>query len=59
MERPFQESSHAFGLVTAGEQAVGEVAFEEHALAERGLARPVHGLADRRDQGAATLLDWS
>jgi hypothetical protein len=43
----FRESFHAFGLVTAGQQAVGEVAFGEHALAEGGLARPVHGLAGR------------
>jgi hypothetical protein len=32
---------------------VGEVAFGEHALAEGGLARPVHGLAGRHGRGFA------
>jgi hypothetical protein len=35
----FSGELRRLGLVTAGEQTVGEVAFEEHALAEGGLAR--------------------
>lgn len=48
--RPLQETSHTFGLVRAGEQAVGEAAFEEHALAMRqdcGFRLCLRVLSDR------------
>jgi hypothetical protein len=60
-ERPSRESSHVFGLVTAGEQAVEEVAFDEHALAEEvssarftaSQAAMAAGLPNEGDGGSA------